>query len=138
MTIVSVPTPLPLGFILPCLPTPRQKPPSGTQWVHEIKHDGYRLMARRQGSRIRLFTRQGCDWTKRYPLIVDALSSLPVQSIIIDGEAVWCGADGKPDFDKLHSHAYDAEVMLYAFDLLELNGEDYRPYPLVARIGVGS
>jgi bifunctional non-homologous end joining protein LigD len=63
---------------------------------------------------------------------VDAIASLRVQSII-DGEAVWCGADGKPDFDKLHSHGYDDEVILYGFDLLELNGEDYRAHPLEQR-----
>jgi len=57
--------------------------------VHEIKHDGYWLMARRQGDRIRLFTCHGYDWSKRYPLVVDAIASLRVQSIIIDGEAVW-------------------------------------------------
>jgi len=53
-----------------------------------------------------------------------------VQPIIVDGEAVWCEADGMPDFDKLHSHGYDNEVILYGSDLLELNGEDYRSRPL--------
>jgi bifunctional non-homologous end joining protein LigD len=133
MSIVSVPSPLPLCFIAPCLPTAAQKPPIGSQWVHEIKHDGYRLMARRQGGRIRLFTRHGYDWSKRYPRIVEALASLRVQSIIIDGEAVWCGRDGRTDFAKLHSHAFDDEVILYGFDLLELNGEDYRQHPLEKR-----
>jgi bifunctional non-homologous end joining protein LigD len=80
-----------------------------------------------------LFTRHGYDWTKRYPRIVEALASLRVQSIIVDGEAVWCGKDGKSDFDKLHSHAYDSDVLLYAFDLLELNGEDYRQLSLEKR-----
>jgi len=90
-------------------------------------------MARREGSRIRLFTRHGYDWSKRYPLIVDALASFRVNSIIIDGEAVWCSKDGRTDFDKLHSHAFDDEVILYGFDLLEVNGEDYRAYPLEKR-----
>jgi len=102
-------------------------------WVHEIKHDGYRLIARRDGNRIRLFTRHGYDWSRRYPRIVDALASLRVTSIIIDGEAVWCGSDGKSDFDKLHSRAHDRDVILYAFDLLELNGEDRRQHPLEKR-----
>ena len=133
MRIGGVLTPLPLGFIAPCPPTAAQKPPSGSSWVHEIKHDGYRLMARRQGSRIRLFTRHGYDWSRRYPCIVDALSSLRVTSIIIDGEAVWCGKDGRTDFDKLHSHAFDDEVISYGFDFLELNSEDYRQHPLEQR-----
>jgi ATP dependent DNA ligase domain len=94
--------PRPLGFIAPCLPSPSQKAPSGSAWVHEIKHDGYRLMARRDGNRVRLFTRRGYDWSGKYPWIVEALRSLRVRSIIVDGEAVWAGKDGKSDFDKLH------------------------------------
>jgi ATP-dependent DNA ligase len=82
---------------------------------------------------VRLFTRHGYDWSKRYPLIAKALFSLRVRSIIIDGEAVCCGKDGRSDFDKLHSHCHDHEAVLYAFDVLELNGEDYRPYPLERR-----
>jgi ATP-dependent DNA ligase len=73
MRSIGVPSPLPLGFILPCLPSARSKPPTGSTWVHEIKHDGYRLMARRDGKRIRLFTRHGYDGSKRYPLIAEAL-----------------------------------------------------------------
>jgi bifunctional non-homologous end joining protein LigD len=108
-------------------------PPVGRAWVHEIKHDGYRLIARRQGTRIRLFTRHGYDWTHMYPRIVEAVASLRVKSVIVDGEAVCCGEDGRSDFEKLHSHCYDHQVFLYAFDLLELNGEDYRPHPLAKR-----
>ena len=94
--------------------------------MHEIKHDGYRLIARRTGDRVKLYTRRGYIWTDRYPCIVDALLSLRVCSIMIDGEAVICGADGKSDFDKLHSRAHDEAVCLYGFDLIELNGEDLR------------
>ena len=120
-------------FISPCLPSPCQKAPSGSAWVHEIKHDGYRLMARREGNRVRLYTRRGYDWSAKYPRIVDALRSLRVRCIIVDGEAVWAGRDGKSDFDKLHSRAHDQQVFLYAFDLLELNGEDYRQDSLEQR-----
>ena len=133
MFVPGAKIPLPLGFIPPCLPSPSQKPPSGSAWVHEIKHDGYRLMARRDGNRVRLFTRRGYDWSGKYPRIVEALRSLRVRSIIVDGEAVWAGKDGKSDFDKLHSSAHDEQVFLYAFDLLELNGEDYRQHPLEKR-----
>jgi bifunctional non-homologous end joining protein LigD len=70
--------------------------------------------------------RHAYNWADRYPRIVDALRALRVRSIVIDGEAVWCGPDGRSDFDWLHSRAHDATVILYAFDLIELNGEDLR------------
>jgi bifunctional non-homologous end joining protein LigD len=57
------------GFVEPCLPTRAANPPSGPDWVHEIKHDGYRLIVRRDGDGVRLFTRRGYDWTARYPAI---------------------------------------------------------------------
>jgi bifunctional non-homologous end joining protein LigD len=114
-------------------PTPSHKAPSGSAWVHEIKHDGYRLIARRDGNRVRLYARRGYDWSAKYPWIVDCLRSLRVRSIIVDGEAVWAGKDGKSAFDRLHSHARDDQVFLYAFDLLEWNSEDYRSHPLEMR-----
>jgi ATP-dependent DNA ligase len=64
------------GFIETCLPSPAEKPPSGASWIHEIKHDGYRLMARRDPVGIRLLTRRGNDWADRYPLIVEAVNHL--------------------------------------------------------------
>jgi ATP-dependent DNA ligase len=64
------------SFIEPCLPSPAYKPPSGSGWIHEIKHDGYRLMARRDPVGIRLITRRGDDWTTRYPLVVEAVNHL--------------------------------------------------------------
>jgi bifunctional non-homologous end joining protein LigD len=80
------------GFIEPCLPSPAEKPPSGASWIHEIKHDGYRLMARRDPVGIRLLTRRGNDWADRYPLIVEAVNHLNVRSCLIDGEVVCCDA----------------------------------------------
>jgi ATP-dependent DNA ligase len=65
----------PAGFIEPCLPSPAGKPPLGSNWIHEIKHDGYRLMARRDPAGIRLLTRNGHGWAARYPLIVEAVTS---------------------------------------------------------------
>src|SRR6266403_6375422 len=62
----------PSGFIEPCLPSKAARPPSGPLWVHEIKHDGCRLMVRRDGERVRCFTRGGHDWANRFPAIVDA------------------------------------------------------------------
>jgi ATP dependent DNA ligase domain len=85
---------LPVGFVKPCLPSVRPTAPRGREWVHEIKHDGYRLIMRRDGKRARVFTRRGFDWTGRFPWIEDAVCSLWAQSATIDGEAVVCGNDG--------------------------------------------
>src|SRR4029077_19132116 len=85
----------PSGFIEPCLPSRADRPPSGPDWIHEIKHDGYRLMARRDATGIRLLTRNGHDWRSRYPLIVEAVDRLKARSCLIDGEAVVC--DEPPD-----------------------------------------
>src|SRR5260370_15234178 len=76
-------------------------PPCGPDWVHEIKHDGCRMMARRDPVGIRLLTRYGHDWAPRYPLIVEAVNRLWVRSCLIDGEAVCCDQDGMPTFEKL-------------------------------------
>jgi ATP-dependent DNA ligase len=67
----------PPGFVEPCIPTLVSKPPEGPQWIHEIKHDGCRLIARKQDKRVRLFTRCGYDWTDRYPLIGNAVARHP-------------------------------------------------------------
>ena len=99
----------------------------GLQWIHEIKHDGYRLIARKQDDRVRLFT---YDWTDRYPLIRKAVAAIGTASAVIDGEAVCWDDTGVAVFEKLHGRAHDGEAFLYAFDLLELDGEDRRPRPL--------
>ena len=117
----------------PCIPTRANVAPSGPEWLHEIKHDGYRIMLRRTGDRVRLITRNGYNWADRYPWIVQAARALKVRSAMIDGEAVVCGPDGVSDFKRLHSRAHDHAAFLYAFDLLELNGEDMRPLPLEQR-----
>jgi ATP dependent DNA ligase domain len=73
----------PSGFIEPCLPTKAQRPPSGEAWLHEIKHDGFRVIARKDGSRVRLYSRPGNDLTRRCPLVVEALARLRSRSCII-------------------------------------------------------
>jgi bifunctional non-homologous end joining protein LigD len=123
------------GLIEPCIPTRATKPSVGPQWIHEIKHDGYRLIARKRDGRVRLFTRNGFDWTERYPRISEAVAALRALQAVVDGEAVWCDGEGLAIFDNLHSRAHDGEVILYAFDLLELHGEDWRPRPLEERKG---
>ena len=74
------------GFIEPCLPSKAARPPTGPLWVHEIKHDGYRLMVRRDGPRVRCFTRKGHDWADRFLAIVEAAARFKAQSFLIDGE----------------------------------------------------
>jgi bifunctional non-homologous end joining protein LigD len=125
--------PLPRGFVPPCLPTKAPQPPSGDTWVHEIKHDGFRVIARKNGERVRLYSRPGNDLTYRFPLIVEALARLRSRSCIIDGEAVCCDEDGMPNFDRIRYGRYDASVFLYAFDLIELSGNDLRREPLEVR-----
>jgi hypothetical protein len=107
------------GFIEPCLPSPADRPPSGSNWIHEIKHDGYRLMARRDAAGVRLLTRNGHDWASRFPLIVEAVTALKAGSCLIDGEAVCCDDNGMAVFAKLRQRRNDRHVLLYAFDLLE-------------------
>jgi bifunctional non-homologous end joining protein LigD len=121
------------GVVEPCIPTLASKPPVGPQWIHEIKHDGYRLIVRKRGGRVGLFTRRGYEWTDRYPRISAAVAGLRAVSATIDGEAVCCDDPGVAVFDKLHSRVHDAQAFLYAFDLLELDGEDWRPQPLESR-----
>ena len=124
---------LPAGFIAPCLPTKAQTPPSGGLWLHEIKYDGFRVVARKHGDRVRLYSRPGNDLTWRFPLIVETLAKLRSRSCIIDGEAVACDNTGMPSFDRIRYRRHDASVFLYAFDLIELNGDDLRRDPLDVR-----
>src|ERR1700750_1644668 len=121
---------LPAAFIAPCLPTKTDKLPSGAQWLHEIKHDGFRVIARKDGDRVRLYSRPGNDMTRRFPLIVDALSRLRSRSCIFDGEAVACDDNGGESFDLIRPPRHNDRVFLYAFDLIELNGDDMRRDPL--------
>jgi bifunctional non-homologous end joining protein LigD len=112
--------------ISPCLPTFASAPPVGSDWLHEIKHDGFRLVARRDGKRVRLLTRNGYNWADRFPLIHAAVAALAVRSCVIDSEAIVCDTDGLADFERLRSRRHDAAAVLCAFDLLELDGRDLR------------
>ena len=116
-----------------CIPTRGTKVPGRPEWLHEIKYDGYRLRVERNGDRVRLITRNGYDWTGRYPWIVESALKNRIKQFVIDGEAVVLGVDGIPDFNALHSRQHDYEVQLYAFDILTLDGEDLRPLPLSLR-----
>ncbi len=119
----------PQGFVAPCLPTLAREVPDGPQWAHEIKHDGYRMICRRDGDRVRVFSRNALDWTDRVPAIVEAMRPCLPRRATIDGEAVVCDAKGVTDFDALRSALARRQggsgVFLYAFDLIELG----RPRP---------
>jgi bifunctional non-homologous end joining protein LigD len=117
----------------PCLPRWANTPPTGHGWVHEIKHDGFRIMARRDGDRVRLFTRNGYDFTARYPKILAAVESLSVENCLIDGEAVVVDEHGLSVFEILRYRLRDHAAVLCAFDLIELDGEDLRRRPLEHR-----
>jgi bifunctional non-homologous end joining protein LigD len=121
------------GVLQPCLPSPAPCPPSGPGWLHEIKHDGFRLLARREGGRVRLYTRNGHDWAERFALIVEAVAALKVQSCLLDGEVIACDSDGLASFDLLRGRRHDGVAALCAFDLLELDGLDLCRTPLEDR-----
>ena len=116
-----------LGFVEPCLPTISRTVPTGPQWAYEIKHDGFQFLAVRQGKRVRVYSRGGHDWSERLPAIAEALKSLPVRSVMLDGEGVICGPDGKSDFDRMRacfSRQGAPHAFLNAFDVLEIDGRD--------------
>ena len=121
------------GFFLPCLPMTAPSAPSGPLWLHEIKHDGFRMIAQKRDDHVKLYSRHGTDMTKRFPLIVDAMTRLSVSSCMIDGETVVCGEDGIPSFDLLRYKHDDGRAFLYAFDVIGLNGEDLRREQLEQR-----
>jgi bifunctional non-homologous end joining protein LigD len=116
----------PVGHISPCLPSRAERPPSGPKWLHEIKHDGFRIMARRDGNGVWLYTRNGYDFGHRFPQIVESVSKLKVRSCFIDGEAVVVDERGLSAFDLLRSWRHDHAAVLCAFDLIELDGSDLR------------
>ena len=121
------------GHIDPCLPSPAERPPSGDGWLHEIKHDGFRIMARRGTAGVRLITCNGNDFTARFPLAVEAVTALPARSALIDGEIIVTDDSGLAVFELVRRHRHGADAVLVAFDLIELDGEDLRRRPIEER-----
>jgi bifunctional non-homologous end joining protein LigD len=124
-----------VGFIPPQLATLVDEPPSGAGWIHEIKHDGYRTCLVVDGEESRAYTRNGHDWTAQYRPVVEASREIECQNAVIDGEMIVQDAAGRSDFAALRS-AITAEphrLVLYAFDLLVLDGDDLRKLPLLER-----
>ncbi|WP_052369591.1 DNA ligase D [Paraburkholderia caledonica] len=124
------------ALIQPQLATLVDRPPKGGDWSYEIKFDGYRVMTRIEGGVATIFTRNGHDWTERMPRLADACSALQVDDAWLDGEAVVLDSSGQPDFNALQN-AFDrrstAEIVMFVFDILWLNGTDLREQPLRAR-----
>lgn len=128
------------GFIPHALATLTATPPAGSRWIHKIKFDGYRAQLSIQHETIRVLTRRGHDWTKRFAKIAADAWLIKADSAIIDGEVVIPASDGTFDFNRLQKALRGSkpsqELVMYAFDLLYLNGSDMRRTPLVERKAV--
>src|ERR1700722_209927 len=116
-----------------CIPTVGKTVPASAEWFHEIKYDGYRLRVERDGDRVRLITRGGYDWIKRFPWNAEATLKNRRKQFVIDGEAVVLGVDGIADFNALHSGKQNDQVQFCAFDVFAVDGEDVRDLPLSMR-----
>ena len=121
-------------FIQPCSPIRTKEVPAGDGWLHEVKFDGYRVQAHKVGSRVLIYSRNEHDFTERFPSIAQLLHELPDKTAVLDGEVVASDADGRANFARLHVRlTRPGTIQLWAFDLLSLNGQDWRPQPLVKR-----
>jgi bifunctional non-homologous end joining protein LigD len=120
-------------FIEPCLPSLTKRPPDGPDWVHEIKHDGFRILACRDSAGVRLISRHGYDFTSRFPLAAAAMAALPANSFLIDGEAIVTNAKGLAVFDLIRRKRHGGDAVSIAFDLIKLDREDLRHSPIEHR-----
>jgi DNA ligase D len=124
------------GVPRPQLASPAARPPEAESWLHEIKLDGYRTLARIEGDEVRLFTRSGHDWTDRYQALVPAFEALDCRAALLDGEVVVQDEDGRSSFQALQdalSEGQGHRLTYYAFDLLHLDGYDLAEVPLLER-----
>jgi ATP-dependent DNA ligase len=122
----------PPGFIRPCLLTPAPTVPTGAEWLHELKHDGMRVIIRKAGGRVSIWSRNGRPRTAELVVMAAALRELEAENLVLDGEAVAHCGDGLPDFHRLLGDGKPT-ACLFAFDLLEMDGEDLRPLSLQDR-----
>jgi bifunctional non-homologous end joining protein LigD len=124
------------GFVKPCLATLSEKPPDTDDWIHEIKFDGYRIQARLDHGKVKLLTRRGLDWTRKFPAIAAAISKLSARAALIDGELVAEDTDGISRFSLLQQDLKTGRhdrMVFYAFDLMHLDGQDLKRSPLRVR-----
>src|SRR3978361_1952072 len=129
---VKAPSP---GFIEPALATSIERVPNGERWIHEIKFDGYRVQVHLVNEAVKVFTRRGNDWTKRFKKVADEAWHIGAGSAIIDGEIVVPATDGTTDLAVLQNELKGkaTRIVMVAFDLLYLNGYDLRKLPLIER-----
>jgi bifunctional non-homologous end joining protein LigD len=122
-------------FVAPELATPDTVVPQGRNWLHELKYDGYRIIGRKAGDEVTLFSRGGLDWTVRFPAIAKAMETFPAASALIDGEVAFVLPSGITDFKSLLEHidTPDPAIRYFVFDLLFLDGKDLRKERLIAR-----
>jgi bifunctional non-homologous end joining protein LigD len=123
-------------FLPPSLATLHTAPPAGTDWIHEIKFDGYRIEARLDHGKVRLLTRKQLDWTRRFERIAEAVAALPAQTALLDGELVVEDDKGISSFSMLQTDLKDGpgdRFVYWVFDLLFLDGRDLTGEPLIAR-----
>jgi bifunctional non-homologous end joining protein LigD len=123
----------PEGFIPTSQPTLAKTAPSGPEWIHEIKHDGYRVIARKDGSQVRLWSRWGNSLTRQAVEVAEAVRRLPLANVVLDGELLCPHEDGHSDFHALASPRRCRDALLITFDLLMLECEDLRLEPLMER-----
>ena len=123
----------PPEFIAPCLPALVDHVPAGPDWLHELKWDGYRIIARKEGWDVKLWSRAGIGWHGTFPVIATVIAALPTTSLMLDGEAVVLREDGTADFYALRSQKGRIEARMIVFDLLEVDGQDTRALPLEER-----
>jgi DNA ligase D-like protein (predicted ligase) len=132
-----MPAKLPLPqWIPPQLTQLVDKAPSGPQWLHEIKLDGFRMAARIDRGQVKLLTRTGLDWSDKYPAVLTALATVRAKFAYLDGELCAVGADGMPSFAEMQAAtdgARGVRLVFYAFDLLHLDGRDTARLPLTER-----
>ena len=124
-----------LRFVEPQLLSSTDQPPQGSDWIHEVKHDGYRTLLVIERGKARAYTRNGFNWSERYPGIISAAGNLPCRAAILDGEVIVQNERGVSDFEALRSAIrwQPHKLLFYAFDVLHLDGEDLRDQPLLER-----
>jgi bifunctional non-homologous end joining protein LigD len=125
-----------IAFIRPCSPIRATKPPAGEAWLHEPKLDGYRLQIVKEGRQVRLYSRNGHEWTERLATVTDALQGLACRSAVIDAELCFLTGTGAPNFAGLQLALRSRQhhkLTVFAFDFLHRDGIDLRPLPLYQR-----
>ena len=121
-------------FIPPMLPTLKKEPPRGSMWTHEVKFDGFRIQIHKDGGDVALYSRNGHNFTSRYPGLARAFAKrCSTRACILDAELTAIDSDGHPDFGALLIPRLESDVCVWVFDILSLRGQDLRPLPFVTR-----